>query len=53
MKKDLQLCIDFGCKKIWMYHYKTTGKGKNGRTYWRYLKNYISNVYYDVCYYNK
>ena len=53
MKKDLQLCINFGCKKFWLYHYKTTGKGKWGHTYWRYLKNYINNAYYDVCYYNK
>ena len=34
MKKDLQLRIDFGCKKFWMYHYKTGGKGKYGHTYW-------------------
>ena len=53
MKKDLQLCINFGCKKFWLYHYKTTGKGKWGHTYWRYLKNSINNAYYDVCYYNK
>ena len=53
MKKDLQLCIDFGCAKFWLYHYKTTGKGKWGRTYWRYLKNYINNAYYDVCHYSK
>ena len=38
IKKDLQLCIDFGCKNFWWYHYKTTGKGKWCRTYWRYLK---------------
>ena len=40
-------------KIFWLYHYKTTGEGKWGRTYWRYLKNYINNAYYNVCYYNK
>ena len=30
MKKDLQLCINFGCKKLLMYHYRTTGKRKYG-----------------------
>ena len=29
MKKDLQLCINFGFKKFWLYHYKTTEK-ENG-----------------------
>ena len=52
MKEDLQLCINFSCNNFWLYHYKTNGKRKLGETYWRCLKNFINNNYYDVCYYN-
>ena len=38
MEKDLQSCIDFGCKKFWLYHYKTTEKGKWGRHLLQILK---------------
>ena len=52
MKEDLQLCLNFGCDNFCLYHYKRNGKRKFGETYWRYLKNFINNSYYDVCYYN-
>ena len=52
MKEDLQLCINFGCDNFELYDYKTNGKRKFGETYGRCLKNFISNGYYDVCYYN-
>ena len=52
MKKELQLCIDFGSNNFWLHDYKTNGKRKFGETYGRCLKNFINNGYYDVCYYN-
>ena len=47
MKKDLQFSIDFGCIII-----KQLEK-ENGVALIGYLKNYINNTYYDVCYYNQ
>ena len=51
IKKDIQLCITFDpeCDEFWMYHYRTSGKGRFGFCYWCYLKNYIDECYYYIC----
>ena len=55
LKADLQFCLDDGCRNFWLYDYSQKfyhGKRKFNKTYNRYLKNYIKESYYNLCYYN-
>ena len=51
IKEDIQLCIDFDSSfdKFWMYHYKTSYKTRFGSCKWHYLKNYIDEQDYSIC----
>ena len=51
IKEDIQLRIDFdsSCDKFWMYHYKTSYKTRFGSYKWHYLKNYIDEYDYSIC----
>ena len=51
IKEHIQLCIDFDstCDRFWMYHFKTSYKTRFGDCKWRYLKNYIDECDYFIC----
>ena len=55
IKKDIQLCIDFDptCNKFWMYHYKKSYITELGNCKWRYLKFYINEYIYRLCWNDK
>ena len=55
IEEDIQLCIDFDstCDKFWMYHYKTSYKTRFGSCKWRYLKIYIHEYDYRICWNDK
>ena len=51
IKEDTQLCIDYDstCDKFWIYHFKTIYKPRFGDCKWYYLKNYLDEYNYFIC----
>ena len=55
LKKDIQLCIDFDqtCIEFWMYHYKKSYITGPCNCKWHYLKSYIDEYSYRLCWNDK
>ena len=51
IKEDIELFIDFDSTydKFWMYHFKPSYKTRFGDCKWHYLKNYIDEYDYFIC----
>ena len=55
IKEDIQLCIDYDstCDKFGIYHFKTSYKPRFGDCKWCYLKNYLDEYNYFICWNNQ
>ena len=55
IKKDTQLCIDFDptCDEFWLYHYRKSYQMELGNFKWRYLKSYVDEYIYKLCWDDK
>ena len=48
IKENLQLYIDFGCAKFWLYRFQIKKK-KFTKTYSQYLKTFTIDGYRSIC----
>ena len=55
IKRDIQLCIDFdpNCDEFWLYHYRKSYQTGLGKFKWCYLKSYIDEYIYKLCWDDK
>ena len=55
IKKNIQLCIDFDptCDEFWLYHYRKSYQMGLGNFKWRYLKSYVDEYIYKLCWDDK